>query len=446
MWVRKRIEISAGDWFRALRYCLPSRAEETNLRRIEACWDPSSTFVCLSVRSGFDLLLNVVGWKPGSEVIMSGMTIPDMPRIVRENGMVPVGVDVDLETMGPDLEAIRSAITPRTRAIVIAHLFGGLVDLEPVIEIARQHNLLLIEDCAQAYTSRRYQGDPRADVSMFSFGAIKTNTALAGSVFQVRIPDLLEKLKAGQSKWPGQSGISFAKRVLKYGLVRILSTRPVCGSIYRIMKWRGSNHDRLASNMARGFAGPGFFQKIRKGPAKPLLALLAHKLESWDESETENRRAHGQFLFNALGNEFHVLGSGMIRQTWWVFPILVDQPELVVPKLWDAGFDATNCCSLHAIFQNDDSTARKILRHIVFLPLHSDMPKSELSRMVRIIRHSGCKSPEFSCIRTEEPSPETVRSSRMDQEPVRPIPGLLPPVSVGGPDRIPLVPEAPAVR
>jgi perosamine synthetase len=449
MWVRKRIEISFGDLCRALKYCITSKADETSIRRIEACWDPSCTFVCLSVRSGFDVLLNVVGWQPGSEVIMSGMTIPDMPRIVRENAMVPVGVDVDLETMGPDPDAIRAAITPRTRAIVVAHLFGGLVDLEPVIEIARQHNLLLIEDCAQAYTCRRYQGDPRADVSMFSFGAIKTNTALAGSVFQVRSPKILQKMKAGEATWPSQSRMSFARRVFKYGLVRILSTRPVCGSIYRIMKWRGSNHDRLASNMARGFAGPGFFQKIRKRPATPLLSLLAHKLESWHESEAERRRAHGQFLLNALGNEFHVLGSGMIRQTWWVFPVLVDHPEMVVPKLWEAGFDGTNYCSLHAIFQDDDSTARKILRHIVFLPLNPDMPKSELSRMVRVIRNSGCQSPEFLRTRADQRSVDTAAAARngnQAHESLRSPAGMLPSVAVGSPDRIRLLPETQSVR
>lgn len=396
MWVRKKIEITPGELIRGLVYCAVPGNRSLLTEQIAQMWDQDSTFVCLSVRSGFDILLNSLDWLPDSEVIMSGLTIPDMPRIVRENGMTPVGVDIDLNSIGPNIEAIRRAITPRTRAIVVAHLLGGLVDLSPIYELAQQHDLLLIEDCAQAYSSRNYRGDPRADVSMFSFGPIKTNTALSGGVLQVRRPKLLQAMQDKQSGMPIQSRFSFAKRIAKYAVVKTLSTRIICGAIYRLMKMRGSSHDSMASTMARGFAGPGFFSKIRKQPSTPLLGLLRYKLEKYQAIETEVRREHGQFLLNSLGKEFRVLGAEMNRQTWWVFPILVDHPEVVVRKLWDAGFDATNHCSLHAIFDSDDSIARTVLKHIVFLPLHCDMPKRELTRLARIVRESGVVSPAFS--------------------------------------------------
>ncbi len=398
MWVRKRIEITPGELLRGLIHCaLPGNRRQLT-DQLAQIWDEEATFVCLSVRSGFDILLNSADWLPGTEVIMSGLTIPDMPRIVRENGMTPVGVDIDLDTMGPNISAILRAITPRTKAIVVAHLLGGLIDLTAIHELAKVHNLLLIEDCAQAYSNKSYKGDPRADVSMFSFGPIKTNTALSGGVFQVRRPELLLAMQDQQSGMPIQSRFSFARRIAKYAVVKTLSTRIVCGGIYRVMKMRGNSHDAMASTMARGFAGPGFFTKIRKQPSTPLLGLLRYKLEKYSPVQTEFRREHGQFLLNSLGKEFRVLGADMNRQTWWVFPLLVDHPEVLVQKLWDAGFDATNHCSLHAIFECDDSIAQTVLKHIVFLPLHSDMPKRELTRMARIVRESGVISPEFAVV------------------------------------------------
>jgi dTDP-4-amino-4,6-dideoxygalactose transaminase len=255
--------------------------------------------------------------------------------------------------------------------------------------------LLVIEDCAQAYSGKSYQGDSRADVSMFSFGPIKTNTALSGGVLQVRNSALRESMLRQHDQWKIQSRFTFARRIAKYAFVKTLSTRIVCGGIYRAMKLFGSNHDGVASTMARGFAGPGFFQKIRKQPSSPLFRLLNHKLSTYQASQVEMRREYGQFVDNALGRDVFVLGASMNRQTWWVFPLLVEHPEALVQRLWDAGFDASNNCSLHAIFEGDDSVARTILRHIVFLPLHTDMPKSELSRMARVVRDAHVNRPDF---------------------------------------------------
>ncbi len=395
MWVRKRIEISPRELLRALWFCILPGNRQQPTGEIARYWNAEDSVVCLSVRSGFDLLLHGSGWPGGSEIIMSGLTIPDMPRIVEENAMVPIGVDIDLGSMAPAVEAIERSITPRTRAIVVAHLLGGLCDLTPILELARRHGLMVIEDCAQAFSGKSYQGDLRADVSMFSFGPIKTNTALGGGLLQVRNAELRQSMLRQQDQWIQQSRFTYGRRVAKYGVVKTLSTRLICGGIYRMLRLVGRNHDGMASTMARGFAGRGFFQKIRKQPSVPLLNLLSHKLKKWQPAVIDRRRQHGEFLRNALGPEFYVPGSEMIRPTWWVFPLLVERPDDLIPRLWDAGYDASNSCSLHAVTDDPDSVASQILRHIVFLPLHTDMPKSELSRMARIIRDSAPEMPQF---------------------------------------------------
>jgi len=363
---------------------MPGDRQET-CQEIADVWQADDSLVCLSVRSGFDMLLHSSDWPAGSQVIMSGLTIPDMPRIVQANGLVPVGVDVDLRTMQPDAAEIRRAITPQTRAIVVAHLLGGICDISEVLEIARQHDLLVIEDCAQAYVGTDYQGDERADVSMFSFGPIKTNTALAGGVFRVRRRDLRHRMARLQDQWKVQSRFKFAKRIAKYAFVKTISTRPMWGGFYRFMKLFGKNHDGVASTMARGFAGPGFFTKIRQQPSLPLLKLLLHKLAMFDPAITERRRQMGEQLADCVSGRVHVLGSHMNRQTYWVLPLLVEQPRELVQQLWDAGFDGSNSCSLHAIVDDEDSTAATILRHVVFLPLNSGMPDSEIKRMAEVI-------------------------------------------------------------
>ena len=79
--------------------------------------------------------------------------------------------------MAPSINQWRQAISPATKAILVAHLFGSRTKMEPLVDLARQHGLVLIEDCAQAFNGLEYQGYTNADVSMFSFGTIKNCTA-----------------------------------------------------------------------------------------------------------------------------------------------------------------------------------------------------------------------------------------------------------------------------
>ena len=143
MWVRKRVDMSWFDLNYALMRCsVPQRSRRT---QIEDNWSArDDALVCLSVRTGFDLLLQAMKLPAGSEVLMSALTIEGMVRIVREHGLVPVPVDVDIDTLAPSIDALRRGVSSRTRLVVVAHLFGGQVDLAPVKEFAREHDLLTV--------------------------------------------------------------------------------------------------------------------------------------------------------------------------------------------------------------------------------------------------------------------------------------------------------------
>jgi dTDP-4-amino-4,6-dideoxygalactose transaminase len=396
MWVRKQIEISPVELIAALGECLRG-GDWTELEaRVRRDWGDDS-WVALSVRSGFDLLLSELNYPPGSEILMSGMTIPDMPRIVVEHGLRPVGVDVEFPNFAPNLDAIQRRITPATRAIVVAHLFGGLCDMGPVIELAARYGLLVIEDCAQAYIGSAYQGDPRADVSMFSFGPIKTNTSLAGAVFKVRRPELLAKLQVAHQRWPQQTRRSYAARVLKYALVRTLSFRPITSLIALTMRAIGRDHDRLAVRLSRGFPGPDFFRRIRRRPSVALLRVMDRKFRRFQPETIVERTGRGTRIAAALEPRIDVVGSKMQRPTFWVLPVLVEDPASLVRTLWRSGFDGTASSSLRPIPAADGQpdpqleTTARLLKHIVYLPFDLNIPQRELDRLVAVVLASGAR-------------------------------------------------------
>lgn len=111
----------------------------------------------VGVNSGTDALLLVflgLGIGPGDEVITTSNTFFATAEAIWLAGATPVFVDMDPKTRNIDVSKIEAAITPRTRAIVPVHLYGLTANMPEVARIARAHNLLVVEDCAQAIGAR----------------------------------------------------------------------------------------------------------------------------------------------------------------------------------------------------------------------------------------------------------------------------------------------------
>ena len=107
----------------------------------------------INVGNGTDALqiaLMGLGLKPGDEVITPTFTFIATAEVVALLGLTPVVVDVNWETMNMDIESVRRAITSHTKAIVPVHLFGQCADMEPLMELAEEHHLYVVEDTCQA--------------------------------------------------------------------------------------------------------------------------------------------------------------------------------------------------------------------------------------------------------------------------------------------------------
>ena len=112
---------------------------------------------CANGTDALQIAMMGLGLKPGDEVITADFTFAATVEVVGLLGLTPVLVDVDETTMNISVEAIKKAITPKTKAIVPVHLFGRAANMDAIMEIATAHNLFVIEDNAQAiganYTS-----------------------------------------------------------------------------------------------------------------------------------------------------------------------------------------------------------------------------------------------------------------------------------------------------
>lgn len=105
---------------------------------------------CANGTDALQIAMMALGLKPGDEVITASFTYVATAEVIALLGLTPVLVDVNPATFNIDPEAVRNAITPQTKAIVPVHLFGQCAPMEPLLRIAEEHNLFVIEDTAQA--------------------------------------------------------------------------------------------------------------------------------------------------------------------------------------------------------------------------------------------------------------------------------------------------------
>ena len=104
---------------------------------------------CGNGTDALQVALMALGLKPGDEVITTDFTFIATVEVIALLGLTPVLVDVDEQTFNIDIEAVKRAITPRTKAIVPVHLFGQCANMEPLLQLADKHGLYVVEDTAQ---------------------------------------------------------------------------------------------------------------------------------------------------------------------------------------------------------------------------------------------------------------------------------------------------------
>jgi dTDP-4-amino-4,6-dideoxygalactose transaminase len=397
---RHRLDVSLGDLLFALAAAIGARKPDRRAARIASAWAGTDEgLACSTVRAGLDCLLSALDLPAGDEVLLSAVTHPDMARIVSLHGLAPVPVDLDLATLAPRSESLERAVTPRTRAILVAHLFGARFDLAEVAAFARGHDLLLIEDCAQTILGPDDAGDPRADVSLYSFGSIKTATALGGALVCVRRPELLARMRELEASWPRQPRREHALKAAKYSVLVLLDRPLPYTGLTAAARLARVNLDRFISTTVRAFrARPGedegaaFARWLRRRPSAPLLALLERRLRRFDRGRLERRRHAGQLVAAGLPPELERPGSALADSTFWVFPVVARDPDDLVHALREAGFDATRGTSAIAAIEPPPgrpdlipAEARRLMAGIVFLPVYPELSRKSLERLVAAI-------------------------------------------------------------
>lgn len=151
--------------------------------------------LCTNGTIALFVALRAAGIGPGDEVIIPSYTFVACATSVFLAGATPVLADVDPRHLHLTAETVESAITPRTRAIMVVHLAGSPADMDALMQLAKRHDLLVIEDSAQAHGARYHERPVGAlgDISTFSFQSSKAMTAGEGGILCTNDKELADR-------------------------------------------------------------------------------------------------------------------------------------------------------------------------------------------------------------------------------------------------------------
>ena len=322
-----------------------------------------------SCTAALHLALDAVGLREGDEVILPTMTFAATAEVVTYFRAKPVLVDCTPDTLNIDPDAIEKAITPRTKVILPVHFAGHPCEMDRILDIARLHNLRVIEDAAHALPAR-YRGrmvGTIGDSTCFSFYATKTITT-------------------------GEGGM-------------ITTDNPQWASRMRMMSLHGLSRDAWKRYSAQGswaydILAPGFKYNLTDIAAALGVAQLRKCERFW-----KIRERYASLYREGLCNVSELLLSpvhGDVQHAWHLYVVRLDTERLrigrneFIEQLQRQGIG----CSVHFIplhlhryyreTYGYEAThfpvASKAFERIVSLPLYPKMTEDDIQRVVTVVR------------------------------------------------------------
>jgi len=324
---------------------------------------------CRSVRSGLDLLLRALRLPPG-DVLVSAVNIPGMFAVLQAHGLTPIPIFHEALTLSMRTADLDHAYTSRTRLVLIAHLFGARSPLDDLLAWARTHHLPVIEDCAQAFCGPTWSGHPRCLASLFSFGSIKTSTAMGGGVMHLRDRRLLAACFDLQQRDRIPVPGARLRRVGLACLLRVVTIPFIYGAIARWLSWHGRSLDDWVRQRIRGFPDDAV-ERLREQPGPGLIRTLRRRLYGFNSRALFARWRGARSILALLPSTALCPSRHAPAHTWWCLPVALNDADAAVMALSRHGIDATRRGSALVARGNggSDSLDARLLERIVYLPM-----------------------------------------------------------------------------
>lgn len=351
-----------------------------------------------SARMGLWLLLRALEVELG-EIIFPGLTYHAMPAAAKLAGFTPRFVDVD-EHLLIDVDQLAGAINERTRAIAPTHLYGRVVDMPRVMELADRYGLLVIEDIAQALGAA-WQGKKAGtfgNAAIATFGPTKNITSLGGGCLFTDDDNLAERLRRGIASVRPNAGGPTLFGMTYAAAMAAACWRPMFRFVLAPLLRLARRRDKDLIGMAT--ADPpvdfdGVPDRFFGGQVNHLMGEVGRASLAAMDARNALRRRNGLRLAGALADVDNLRVPKPREQEepiFMSFPALVDQPEQLGARLLAQGVDTArgymSACADLPMFDAAGKTPRAAdaVAHMLHLPVHPGLSECDMDEVAATVK------------------------------------------------------------
>lgn len=359
-----------------------------------------------SGRAALYLALSSMGLMEGDEVMMPAYTFHVVPQVVRACGLKPLFMDVHQDTCNLDLSRIPRRLTPRTRALMVTHMFGQPCEMEPILKIVKERGLKLIEDCAHACgaTYRGKRVGSFGDFGFFSFGVGKNMPCFGGGMLVTDDPELWRRVqeKMGSPSDPQAAPLEGLWREVRSTSFTYLATRPgvftyLVYPVLRLLDLLGSS--RLDGEAGTEVVTPEEVSSHYRARMSNLQAAIGlqqlARLDEVNRRVRENAALLRQELAGVKGIQSPCVIDGAVP-TFLYYRLQVEDRQRFRRRLLRRGVDTTpddmSACSalpLFADLQASCPVAERLPDRMVEIPNNANLKEKDLRYIARCIREAG---------------------------------------------------------
>ena len=359
-------------------------------------------YACSNCTTGMHVVTQLFDIRPGDEVIVTPNTFVATSLVILKEGGIPVFADIDPRTFNIDPADVERKITKRTKAIYVVHYAGLMVDMDPIMELARKHGLKVLEDCAHA-TGSSYKGRMAGsigDAGAFSFHSLKNITTCGeGGMITTNDDDYsqgIQNLRC-MSNQP-QSWNDRLKDVnvpeWHFGRIVCKKTDPIeywLPAHFDVIPWNGHWGSNYRMNEIQAAVGCAQLDKLDMLVSR--RREIAHRISDGlrDVKGVEipyepEDRFHSYHLYTLCVNEKELGGSRdefmrVLYQEEGIQGILHYQPTFHFTGLKRMGYDPDQCPLASEFFYKRELN----------LPMHPRLTEQNIADMIDGVRNAAAK-------------------------------------------------------
>ncbi len=342
-------------------------------------------------------LLRALKLRRGDEVVTQAFNFPAVPAAVVAAGAVPRFLDLAPDTFEPDPGHLEELISPRTRAVIITHLFGNPAEMDTLREICQRREVTLIEDCAQAIGAT-YKGRPVGTFgrgALFTFGVTKNFTLMAGGAAASADADIAARVADLASQHP-RVGAAQTLYLAAHSTGLTMVTRPLAFTLGLFPALRFA--ERVGLDPVHKIMGEPVMPltdiEDAPCPSDGMVAVGMVQLERF-EANNRGRTRNGWYLRLLLRGAGGFTLCPMREGSVFVsFPIYHHRREDLAHELQQRGVEVDlgfmRDCSALEMFTGPDSSpcphTQRAAEQILHLPIYPQLNKADLDRVAEALK------------------------------------------------------------